>query len=89
MHICIGWLVPRSETAGKPLVLNVSLTGSRGAGAPQDCKQLVERGVYSRKKMKNEQKEEILASRCEMASMMHICSGLVEETSKKATEDEK
>ena len=68
MHICSGLVGPKSGNVEKPSVLLLFVEGSRRPGVIQDSENSAK---------KNEKNEEKGASTHEMASMMHICSGLV------------
>ena len=43
MGTCAGLMGPKSENVEKGLVLPLLFEGSRGPGAPQECKQVAEK----------------------------------------------
>ena len=78
MRICSGLVGPKSENVEKVLVLNAFLKVSREAWERQAAMQRAQKEPrWSKRRPKQRQKEGNRASRHEMASMMHICSGLV------------
>ena len=78
MHMCSGLVVPKSGNNEKPLVFNCFLKGQEGHGHHRKNNNRVGRGSFwSIKQQTNDEKESKTATRREMASMVHVCSGLV------------